>query len=123
MRALDGFVGVALAVVLDPCEDVGAGCHAVGLVHEGNFRDYFLPTFASMWQRRIPQQSSPTGMLGRVKMSTRFFALDLRPPLVGTTALGHDACARRSAVVVAPEAPARCASNLLLLRRAAKVFS
>ena len=43
---------------------------AVGLVHEGNFRDYFLPTFASMWQRRNPQQSSPTGMLHASHITT-----------------------------------------------------
>ena len=42
---------------------------AVGLVHEENFRDYFLPTFASMW-RCIPQQSSPTGMLHASHITT-----------------------------------------------------
>ena len=43
---------------------------AVGLVHEGNFRDYFLPTFASMWLWRNPQQSSPTGMLRASHITT-----------------------------------------------------
>ena len=88
---------------------------AVGLVHEGNFRDYFCLDVATAHSTaelpdryaRACEDEHPHRNAHR----HRFFALDLRPPLVGTTTLGHDACARRSAVVVAPEAPARCASQ------------
>ena len=107
---------------------------AVGLVHEGNFRDYFLPTFASMWQRRIPQQSSPTGMLGRAKMSTRIAThtdtdsspsisvlRSWAPPRWDTTRApaGRQSWLPPKLPLAAP----RSAVNLLLLRRAAKVFS
>ena len=39
----------------------------------------------------------------------RHFTHEHRPRVVGTTTLGHDACTRSSAVVLATEAPARCA--------------
>ena len=41
----------------------------------------------------------------------RHFTHEHRPRVVGTTTLGHDACTRSSAVVLATEAPARCASQ------------
>ena len=107
---------------------------AVGLVHEGNFRDYFLPTFASMWLWRNPQQSSPTGMLGRAKMSTHIAThtdtdsspsisvlRSWAPPRWDTTRApaGRQSWLPPKLPLAAP----RSAVNLLLLRRAAKVFS
>ena len=109
---------------------------AVGLVHEGNFRDYFLPTFASMWQWRNRQQSSPTGMLGRAKMSTRIAThtdtdsspsisvlRSWAPPRWDTTRApaGRQSWLPPKLPLAAP----RSAVNLLLLRRArcaAKLF-
>eukprot|EP00754_Rhynchopus_humris_P031213 Rhum_TRINITY_DN15324_c1_g1::Rhum_TRINITY_DN15324_c1_g1_i1::g.151346::m.151346 len=89
---------------------------AVGVVHDENFRRYFLPTFASMWQQRKPHPSSQTASL-----PTRSALRSWTPRLWNTT--------RAPAVQpswlpprVSAAAP-RNAVNLLLLRRATKVFS